>query len=77
MTKKGPTKTSPPPSPPAPSEKKWFVVWGVQYFGPYNTDGEAKVVRRTKKPDGVVELLNPTAKTPTFGLHGPLKPRYP
>ena len=62
--------------------RQWYVVDGLHYLGPYDTSRQAAGVRKALWTDasgcarGRVELLDAEAPTPTFGLHGPLKPRF-
>lgn len=60
----------------------WYAVNGTKYLGPFKTDEAAATAAKEKWPDlsgkrqGSVELLDPEAKHPTWGLTGPLEPRY-
>jgi len=64
------------------AKKQWYAVNGVHYLGPFTSFKAAITAATAKWPDlsgkrqGTVELLDPEAKVPTFGLLGPLKPRY-
>lgn len=62
-------------------EKRWYVVNGLHYFGPYEKEEHAKQERKAKLsvngcPCGRVVLLDPNGDRPDFGLHGSLKPNY-
>lgn len=76
------------PSPPRQvvraKKRAWYAVNGVRYLGPFTTKQAAENAARAKfrffnfvgRRSGTVEFLDPDAKIPTFGLIGPLKPKY-
>jgi hypothetical protein len=60
----------------------WYAVWGVRYLGPFakkeaaEQAGTAKFADKAGKREGSVEYLDGSRKRPTYGLLGPLTPRY-
>lgn len=60
----------------------WYAVNGVQYLGPFESRQAAVVAATARfsdlggKRQGTVELLDPLSPIPTWGLLGPLAPRY-
>lgn len=65
------------------ARKRWYAVNGIKYLGPFMTPDAAATAAKEKWPDlspgtrmGSVELLDPEARHPTYGLTGPLVPRY-
>ena len=62
----------------------WYAIDGVRYLGPFRTKDAAERAAKVKftmtnlpgHRNGTVELLYDGVKFPTYGIVGPLKPRY-